>query len=142
MPLFMVRWPNGDLSFVKARSRDDAVVLLDQVDDANGCPIKQITDEHEFMVHLALSDSGHLKLQSMGENLQSEVMEWAYPILAEAMVEGQAPPEAVEAERSRVNPHVTKPHPDLANIADVTKRISIAKHLRLADPASQLQTEK
>jgi hypothetical protein len=38
MPLFLCRWPNGDCSIVLARTREDAIVELDQVGNAEDCP--------------------------------------------------------------------------------------------------------
>jgi hypothetical protein len=35
VPVFMCGWPNGDLSFVAAASKDDAMVMLDELDNAD-----------------------------------------------------------------------------------------------------------
>jgi hypothetical protein len=140
MPLFMLRWPNGDLSFVQARSKDDACILLDEVGDANGCPMKQLTDDNQFMVHLKLADSGDLEMEGFGELMHDTVYEWAYPILGKEIGRDDIPPEAVEAERTRVEQKVRKPHPMLADVAAVAKRISIATSMNLADPAGDLKS--
>jgi hypothetical protein len=135
MPLFMVRWPNGDLSFVKGRNKDDAVVLLDRESDANGCPIKEIKDADEFMVHFRLADSGSLELQTFDEPFQEDVlMPWAYPILTKSEWNDKFPIEAVEAERNRVEPKVTKDHPILKEYESMAKRTRVAESLRLATP--------
>ena len=42
MPLFLCRWPNGDCSVVWASNKEDAIVELDQVGKAEGCPIVQV----------------------------------------------------------------------------------------------------
>jgi hypothetical protein len=39
MPLYLCRWPNGDCSVVWARNKEDAIVELDQVGNAEGCPL-------------------------------------------------------------------------------------------------------
>jgi hypothetical protein len=142
MPLYMVRWPNGDLSFVKARNKDDACILLDEVGDANGCPIKAIRDDDEFMVHLQLADSGFLEMQEFGELMHQAVYSWAYPILDKVLGYGDVPPEAIEEERNRVTQHVTNPHPMLADVAAVAKRISIGKNMGLADPSRSVRHEE
>ena len=42
MPLFLCRWPNGDCSVVLARTKEDAIIELDQVGNAEDCPITQV----------------------------------------------------------------------------------------------------
>ena len=37
--MFMCRWMNGDVSFVSARTKEDAIVKLDEWDDAEGAEI-------------------------------------------------------------------------------------------------------
>jgi hypothetical protein len=34
MPLYLCRWPNGDLSAVSAPNKQEAIFLLDEVGDA------------------------------------------------------------------------------------------------------------
>ena len=137
MPLFMVRWENGDLSFVKARSKDDAVILLDEVGDANGHPIRQIGDEDRFMLNLRLDDSGELEFESFSEVLRDKVMEWGYPILNKNVSEdGDFPREAVKAERNRVKQHVTKPHPIYRDYGDAAERGAATGNMRLKGASS------
>lgn len=38
MPLFLCRWPNGDCSVVLARTKEDAIIELDQVGNAGRLP--------------------------------------------------------------------------------------------------------
>ena len=61
MPMFMCRWPNGDLSFVSARNREDAIIKLDEWDNAEVAELRQI---HTFMVDFKLTDDGDLELQA------------------------------------------------------------------------------
>ena len=51
--MFMCRWMNGDVSFVSARTKEDAIVMLDESDDAESGEISQIRD---FMVNFRLND--------------------------------------------------------------------------------------
>jgi hypothetical protein len=37
--MFMCRWMNGRVSFVAARTKEDAIVMLDEWDDAEGAEI-------------------------------------------------------------------------------------------------------
>ena len=116
MPLFLCRWPNGDCSVVLARTRDDAIVALDQVGNAEGCPIAQM---RTFQMHFALTDGGELALEQFGEGTKEDMLAFAYPLLEHALDEAYAgeraagywslPPDrrapivrAVEQERSRL----------------------------------------
>ena len=51
MPLYMCRWPNGDCSVVWATNKGEAIEILDEVDNAEGCPLMALRD---FMVHFRL----------------------------------------------------------------------------------------
>ena len=63
--MFMCRWMNGDVSFVSARTKEDAIVMLDEWDNAEGAEISQIRD---FMVDFRLNDEGDLELAEFGES--------------------------------------------------------------------------
>jgi hypothetical protein len=82
MPLFLCRWPNGDCSVVLARTRDDAIIELDQVGNAEDCPI---TPVHTFQIHFVLTDRGELALDAFGEGTKEHVISWAYPLLESAL---------------------------------------------------------
>jgi hypothetical protein len=86
-PLYLCRWPNGDLSAVSAANKQEAIFALDEVGDAQAdllvsCPT--------FMLHLSLTDtvtpedvgdlSNVLEVESFGE--QCRAKRWdAYPEL-------------------------------------------------------------
>ncbi|MGH9626752.1 MAG: hypothetical protein ACRD7E_00080 [Bryobacteraceae bacterium] len=78
----MCRWMNGDVSFVSARTKEDAIIMLDEWDDAEGAEISQIRD---FMVDFRLNDEGELELKEFGENCRDSILKKAYPRLLEAM---------------------------------------------------------
>ena len=82
MPLFLCRWPNGDCSVVLARTKEDAIVELDQVANAEGCPITQV---QTFQAHFTLTDRGELVLDGFGEGTKEEMVSWAYPLLDKAL---------------------------------------------------------
>jgi hypothetical protein len=107
----MCRWMNGDVSFVSARTKEDAIVLLDEWDNAEGAEISQIRD---FMVDFRLNDEGDLELNEFGESCRDAILEMAYPRLLEAMTAAPVTPsggttaegkamvrKAVEEERTR-----------------------------------------
>ena len=116
MPLFLCRWPNGECSVVLARTRDDAIVELDQVGNAENCPIAPM---RTFQMLFALTDRGDLSLEGFGEGTKEEIVSLAYPLLDKALAdayedetaesdEGLAPnrraaiAQAVEQERDRI----------------------------------------
>lgn len=92
MPVFMCRWPNGDVSFVSARNKEDATIALDEFDNAELATLSKLDS---FMLDFRLGDDGDLVLQSFGEECQSEIMERAYPVLAKALDDA---PRTVEGE--------------------------------------------
>ena len=47
----MCRWMNSDISFLSGRTKEDAIVMLDERDNAEGAEISQIRD---FMVDFRL----------------------------------------------------------------------------------------
>jgi hypothetical protein len=81
MPVFACRWTNGDVSFVLAPSKEAAIEQLDEVDNAEGCPITQVP---EFQIHLALTDDGGLNFEGWGELTEDVVWNTLYPKLHEA----------------------------------------------------------
>ena len=100
MPLFLCRWLNGDCSVVWARSQDDAIVELDQVANAEGCPIAEV---QTFQLHLTLTDRGDLVLEGFGEGTKEEMVSLAYPVLDQALQDAWP-----EHERSRLTPDGTQ----------------------------------
>ncbi len=80
MPLFLCRWSNGDCSAVLAQSKQDALIKLDEVANAEGCPLVRLDD---FQVHFRLTDDGELTLESLGEATEEAVWEFCYPVLDE-----------------------------------------------------------
>ncbi len=81
MPVFMCRWPNGDSSFVSARNKSKAVETLDEIGNAEGCPLSVVGD---FMAHFYLDDDGSLELDGFGEDTENHI--WKdYPILDDTL---------------------------------------------------------
>jgi hypothetical protein len=77
----MCRWMNGDVSFVSARTKEDAIIMLDEWDNAEGAEISQIRD---FMVDFRLNDEGELELAEFGESCRDSILQKAYPRLLKA----------------------------------------------------------
>jgi len=109
----MCRWPNGDVAFVSASNKEDAVVMLDELGNAELAELRQIRD---FMVDFRLTDDGELDFHAFGESVLDDIWERAYPLLAqtrltaatddagELTLAGQETiREAVRAERQRLH---------------------------------------
>ena len=105
MPLFLCRWPNGDCSVVLAASQQDALIKLDEVANAEGCPLVQLDD---FQVHFHLTDDGELALESFGEVTDEQVWEFCYPIL-DGVVPDAAPEQWSAQQREDYSQDWTKP---------------------------------
>ena len=103
MPVYCCRWPDGDISFVAARNKKEAIIALDEVGNAEASYIFKV---EEFMLHLRLEDSGKLAFESFGEVSHFEIMTEAYPLL-ENLVQFAKPSasqvrKAVQEERKRL----------------------------------------
>jgi hypothetical protein len=105
MPVYMCRWHSGDISFVSANNKEDAIFKLDEVGNAETCPLIKVPD---FMIHLKLEDDGelHLSEDPFGDSTQECVSELAYPVLNElgAYPSPEQLRQAVERERTRLVP--------------------------------------
>jgi hypothetical protein len=118
VPVFLCRWPNGDCSIVLARTRTAAVEKLDEVANAEGCPIIQLS---ETQVHFALGDDGQLVLEGVGEETAQEIFEFCYPVLNEAMAAGEDVVTAVQIERDREKDDRAEPEVPATELGRRTK---------------------
>ena len=129
MPLFLCRWPNGDCSAVLAASEQDALIKLDEVANAEGCPLVRLDD---FQVHFRLTDDGELALENFGEVTDEQVWEFCYPIL-DGVLPDAAPKQwsaqqregvrqGVLQERARVHPEEVA-EPETALGRDIKKQM-------------------
>jgi hypothetical protein len=84
MPVFMCRWPNGDVSFVSARNKEDAIIALDEFDNAELAALFKINN---FMLDFRLADNGELVFQGSGDECHAEIVDRAYPLVAKALVD-------------------------------------------------------
>ncbi len=140
MPLFLCRWPNGDCSVVWASNEEDAIVELDQVGNAEACPIVRLP---AFQAHFVLTDRGELTLEALGEGAGQEIVSRTYPLLDRALSDAYddgaydsyetLPPSrraaiaaAVASERDRIagdRPHTAEPRTELGR--DVKKQTDV-----------------
>ena len=82
MPMYLCRWPNGDCSVVQASNEQDAIITLNEIADAEGCPIIPL---QECQVHFHLTDEGQRELETFGEETESELWDFCYPVLDEVV---------------------------------------------------------
>ena len=82
MPLYLCRWPNGDVSIVMARNKTDAIIQLDEFDNAEYAEISRL---NEFLVDFRLDNEGHLELAGLGEATENTIMQTAFPELEAAL---------------------------------------------------------
>ena len=140
MPLFLCRWPNGDCSVVWASNEEDAIVQLDQVGNAEACPIVRLP---AFQAHFVLTDRGELAIEALGEGAGQDIVSRAYPLLDRALTDAYddgeydsyetLPPSrraaiaaAVAAERDRIAGDRPDPaEPDTALGRDVKKQTDV-----------------
>ena len=91
MPLFVCRWQNGDFSAADARSKEEAVDLLDEIGNAEGCEIFAIDN---FMVHFHTTSHTDnfeemlpVRLGGFGEQTHRMLCERMYPSYCAAISE-------------------------------------------------------
>lgn len=88
-PYLCAAGQNGDLSFVHARSKEEAIIALDEWDNVE---LAEMMPVSEFMVDFRLNADGELVLQDFGEALRDRRHKrtWTKP-LARRTASGRAP---------------------------------------------------
>ena len=122
-------WPNGDCSVVQAQTKQDAIVKLDELDNAERCPLIKLD---ECQIHFRLTDEGQLELQSLGEETESGIWNFCYPVLDGVLTdkarehwsatEREAVHQAVKQERDRVR-SADVPEPETALGRDIKAKM-------------------
>jgi len=87
---------------VSARTVAEAIEQLDEIANAEGCPITRLSRRQ---VHFTLTDEGRLALEGMCEATEDEIFEFCYLELDHALAVGSDVAGSVNRERNRV--HVT-----------------------------------
>jgi hypothetical protein len=81
MAMYLCRWPNGEFSIVNARTKSEAVELLDEWGNAEQATLTRMGD---CMIDFRLNDSGEIELANIGEVTDECIMEICYPELDNA----------------------------------------------------------
>ncbi|MGC2661212.1 MAG: hypothetical protein WA324_24940 [Bryobacteraceae bacterium] len=76
--LYLCRWPNGEFSVVKADSKRDALV---QLDEWAGAEAEWLVPLETFMADFRLDDDGQIELNSFGEETRDFIRTHCYPEL-------------------------------------------------------------
>ena len=106
--MYLCRWPNGEFSIVSARTKDDAIELLDEWGNAEQASLTRMSD---CRFDFRLGDDGRIELAGIGEATEEYIMETCYPELQKAVSTAEGDDsdvsqrqirEAVERERARL----------------------------------------
>jgi hypothetical protein len=113
MAIYLCRWPNGEFSIVNAKTKGEAIELLDEWGNAEQAFLSRMTD---CMFDFRLGNDGQIELANIGELTHDGIMRTCYPELNKALAtaewsevgedyseQGHAQiREAVELERARL----------------------------------------
>lgn len=75
--MYLCRWPNGDFSIVSARTKDDAIELLDEWGNAEQASLTRMTD---CMFDFRLTEDGQIELAAIGDSTEDYIMEAPFAI--------------------------------------------------------------
>jgi hypothetical protein len=81
MAIYLCRWPNGEFSIVNAKTKGDAIEMLDEWGNAEQTFLTRMT---HCMFDFRLGDDGQIELANIGESTQDGIMETCYPDLEKA----------------------------------------------------------
>jgi hypothetical protein len=83
--LYLCRWPNGEFSVVKAESKRDALV---QLDEWAGAEPEWLVPLETFMADFRLEDDGDIEFNEFGEETNQFIREYCYPELEAVLASG------------------------------------------------------
>jgi hypothetical protein len=82
MAMYLCRWPNGDFSIVNAKTKGEAIEMLDEWGNAEQAFLSRMAD---CMFDFRLSEDGDIELANIGESTHDEIMETCYPELNKSL---------------------------------------------------------
>ena len=80
MPVFMIRWPNGDIAFTSARNKEQARYNFDEFAEPMNLPIRTLKMD-DFCISLRMRDDFTFEVDYWGESM-ADALHWAYPVVA------------------------------------------------------------
>jgi len=78
MAIYLCRWPNGEFSIVSAKTKSDAIELLDEWGNAEQASLTRMQD---CMFDFRRDDEGRIDLADIGEASYDHIMGTCYPEL-------------------------------------------------------------
>jgi hypothetical protein len=112
MAIYLCRWPNGEFSIVNAKTKGDAIELLDEWGNAEQASLTLMTD---CMFDFRLGEDGQIELSDIGGSTHDCIMEtypelnkafataeWDEPGLGHSAKGSEQIREAVKLERTRL----------------------------------------
>src|SRR5580700_6776998 len=82
MAIYLCRWHDGNFSIVNARTKEEAIELLDEWGNAEQAFLTRIAD---CMFDFRLDHDGRIELASIGESTEERIMKVCYPDLCKAL---------------------------------------------------------
>ena len=111
--VYLSRWPNGEFSIVKAETRREALIVLDEWAGAHASYLYPM---ETCMIDFRLNDLGEIELNQFGEETRDIIWQMCYPELDELLSSdkvrtddaGEYAPEAQELIRQAVEHERTR----------------------------------
>ena len=82
MAIYLCRWPNGEFSVVSAKSKSDAIEMLDEWGNAEQASLTRMSD---CMFDFRLDDEGEIVPADIGEATHDHLMRTCYPELEKTL---------------------------------------------------------
>lgn len=86
MAIYLCRWPNGEFSIVSAKTKADAIELLDEWGNAEQALLSRMPD---CMFDFRLRDDGQIELADIVESAHDCIMETCNPELDKALASAE-----------------------------------------------------
>jgi hypothetical protein len=93
MAIYLCRWPNGEFSIVNAKTKDEAIELLDEWGNAEQAFLTRMND---CMIDFRLTDEGKIELANISEYTERWIRETCYPNLEDALATAELDEEGDE----------------------------------------------
>jgi hypothetical protein len=86
MAIYLCRWPNGEFSIVSAKTKADAIELLDEWGNAEQALLSRMPN---CTFDFRLRDDGQIVLADIGESTHDCIMKTCYPKLDKAFASAE-----------------------------------------------------
>jgi hypothetical protein len=128
MPIYLCRWPHGDVSLAAGESEVEVADVLDEVGNPDAAELMQL--DHPIAIHFKLGtrpgEEGTLPLhfEDLSEQLESSIYERAYPVFNEICTKPDPTvkelTEALKHEKNPIYRKVPEPssNPSVAGLQD------------------------